>query len=353
VYRIISRIGTGIIALIFSTILYGQLPYVCTGGTEYYGVQGFPGSHFIWEIEGGEIINDYNDTVEIRWNYERGDHELRVVEITEWDCIGSPVISSVDVRAPVVDIAYDEVEICNGEEYTFDASGSYTQPVQYLWHNGSNLSEYTSGVDELVWVQVLDGDGCEGYDSVTLIVYDLPEVELPGDTSLCGTQTMELDPGVYSTYEWTDGSIGRYFLAQEAEFIDTIVVTVGDENGCRASDTIIIYQCDLDKYFSDMPNTITPNGDNFNDVWEIPYIHLFPGATLEIFDRWGRLVYRTEDIYGKPWEGRSSRGDELEMGAYYYIIDFGTTSSGVYQSSSQDLGKKKRIKSGTVNLVRD
>ena len=58
-----------------------------------------------------------------------------------------------------------------------------------------------------------------------------------------------------------------------------------------------------------------------NDLWEIPHIDLFPDAVLEIFDRWGRLVYRTDDIANNLWNGKTMSGKEMPMDAYYFVID--------------------------------
>ena len=41
-----------------------------------------------------------------------------------------------------------------------------------------------------------------------------------------------------------------------------------------------------------VPNSFTPNGDNVNDFWGIDGIAAFPGAKVEIFNRWGQLVHR-------------------------------------------------------------
>lgn len=42
--------------------------------------------------------------------------------------------------------------------------------------------------------------------------------------------------------------------------------------------------------------------------------------TVEIFDRWGRQVFKSEPGYPEPWDGRYN-GDLLPTDSYYYIID--------------------------------
>jgi len=76
-------------------------------------------------------------------------------------------------------------------------------------------------------------------------------------------------------------------------------------------------------------NTIfTPNGDQVNDTWVVHGITHFDNV-IEIYNRWGNLVYRKEN-YRNDWDGHSngrlvmSPGKVLPAGTYYYIIDLGS-----------------------------
>ncbi len=70
-----------------------------------------------------------------------------------------------------------------------------------------------------------------------------------------------------------------------------------------------------------VPNAITPNGDNNNDSWEITNIERFPNCVVEIYNRWGSLVW-TSQGYSIWWDGSNFRnGEALPVGTYFYIID--------------------------------
>jgi gliding motility-associated-like protein len=69
----------------------------------------------------------------------------------------------------------------------------------------------------------------------------------------------------------------------------------------------------------DIPNTFTPNGDGINDTWNIKNIENYPGLTLEIYNRYGQLIYRSVG-YSKPWDG-TFNGMPLPVASYYYILD--------------------------------
>lgn len=77
-------------------------------------------------------------------------------------------------------------------------------------------------------------------------------------------------------------------------------------------------------------NLVTPNGDNDNDVFVIRNIELYPNNTVEIYNRWGVLVYETKG-YGQNGnyfrgvsEGRVtvSQSSELPVGTYFYIVKY-------------------------------
>jgi gliding motility-associated-like protein len=290
---------------------------------ESYGVQGWPNSVFFWEVDGGAILSGQNnDTIVLRWDYERRSHTLTVTEQTEFGCFGIPVETTVDINAPVADIG-DNEEVCDEDLYVFNATTNYLTTVTYLWSDSSTTTTYSTGTAGYVWVKITGTDHCFDYDSAYLTVNPLPVPDLGKDTSLCGTSTLLLDPGIFSSYEWSTGDITNSILVDGLRTEpETIWVEVTDEHGCQGYDTLLLEVCDIYLLFANMPNTITPSDKNGqNDQWDIPNIELFPDAVLEIFDRWGRMVYRTDDIYNNPWKGEDMSGRELPMDAYYYVMD--------------------------------
>ena len=62
----------------------------------------------------------------------------------------------------------------------------------------------------------------------------------------------------------------------------------------------------------------SPNGDGLNDLWEIKYIEFYPDAWVEVFDRYGRTVFKSQGAYS-PWDGKLN-GTNLPSGNYYFTI---------------------------------
>jgi gliding motility-associated-like protein len=303
---------------------YGQnIPYACAGNMESYGVQGFANSVFFWEVDGGTIVSGQNnDTIILRWDYERRSHTLTVTEQTEFGCFGIPVSADIEINAPVADIGDNEA-ICEDDSYIFDATTSYLTNVTYLWPDSSTGSTFTTNTEGYIWVKITGADNCSDYDSAYLTVNPLPVVDLGEDTALCGTSVLLVDAGDFASYEWSTGDIINPLSVDGQRTEDEILwVKVTDNNGCQGSDTLLLKVCNVNLLFTDMPNTITPGDKNGqNDRWIIPNIDLFPDAVLEIFDRWGRLIYRTDDVFNNPWNGESMSGKEMPMDAYYYVLD--------------------------------
>ena len=77
-----------------------------------------------------------------------------------------------------------------------------------------------------------------------------------------------------------------------------------------------------------IPDGFSPNNDGINDTFEIPNLAiLYPNFKLEIYNRYGSLVY-TGTINKANWEGTTTEkglnlGDKLlPTGVYFYILDF-------------------------------
>jgi gliding motility-associated-like protein len=310
-----------ILGLVYSTHVTAQLPSACPGSSVRYGTQGLPNSTFIWTVTGGQILTNYNDSVDIRWDNAAGTGTLTVQEITEFSCTGPITSMDVSLDGAVVDLGPDQA-ICANDQATFSPSGSF---VSFQWQNGSTDDSYTTNLPGLIWLEATDALGCTGRDTVNLVVNSLPTIELGNDFMLCDMETKMLDGGDPSrTYFWTidaDGSISTSTNSQinVGQGIKTISIMVTDDNGCVAYDTTHVLECipSVGKIY----NTITPNGDNIDDKWEIEYIQYYPNAKIEVFDRWGRLVFKTDHGYNNDWDGTSLKGKPLPMDSYMYIID--------------------------------
>ena len=177
----------------------------------------------------------------------------------------------------------------------------------------------------MVRIQVVDDASCNAYDSVQVTAYPVPVVDLGNDTTLCGNAFLVLDAGnPGASYTWSTGETTQQIEVFPGEQIIWVEV-VGDA-GCSDSASILIRPCSPQEFFANIANTITPNKDGVNDTWRIDEVAAYPEIEIEIFDRWGTLVWRSTRGYTEEWDGRNSKGRDMPMGSYYYVINLNDDS---------------------------
>jgi len=281
-----------------------------------YIASGQVGSVFTWNITNGTIRYGNNDTILVDWGANAITGILRLTETSVDGCTSVPVVQEVEVRGPALELGED-VETCVGLPVTIIPEGDFTS---YLWHDGTTGSDYTTLIEGLIGVLVEDEFGCVAEDSIYLTVHPLPEVDLGSDTSLCGDIGVVLSAGTDGIlYRWSTGDNSKDITVYQGEKKE-IRVEVEDEFGCISMDTVVIDECNAEFYFRDMPTAITPNNDGKNDFWVIDKLASYTQAEVEIFSRWGTLVWKSEPGYSIPWDGTDMGGNEVPMDSYHFVI---------------------------------
>ena len=156
---------------------------------------------------------------------------------------------------------------------------------------------------------------CGNYFETVITYQELPNVEVAGVTFCDGLEDelVAYTPGSNVEYLWSTG-----------ETNDTLTVTAGGTysvtvtNACgddMASAEVIVEPCLLIA-----PDVMTPNADGYNDLFMIDGLDAWPNSLLKIFDRWGRLVYES-DNYQNDWAGTKRDTDKLvSSGTYYWVL---------------------------------
>ncbi|MBO9152171.1 Calx-beta domain-containing protein [Chitinophaga sp. GCM10012297] len=76
-----------------------------------------------------------------------------------------------------------------------------------------------------------------------------------------------------------------------------------------------VMRLQIDGQDLNFPNVFTPNGDGKNEKFVIGGLEKYTGAKLQVFNRWGGQVYRSND-YRNDWNGSN-----LVESTYYYILE--------------------------------
>lgn len=315
------------IALFAGAVAHGQVIHTVHAGSSgvRFGVDETPGSVYEWFVgDGGVISRYYNHQIDVDWGVTAGIYEIKVVETNIYGCIGDTVYALVEVTDRFdFDPFPPVIEICEGEIYVFDAGSGF---VSYLWNDDSDFITQTFATGEAgtYWVQVVDENGMVGSDTVELIVHPLPVVDLGPDTVLMADESILLDAGNDgSMYSWSTGAISQTIEVWGTDAPVTIRVDVTTMEGCSAGDTIFIGYDEGLKLV--IPTIFTPNDDGINDTWLITdndgndlFIN-YPRAVVEVFNRWGEIVFRSQPGYPTPWDG-TYRGRPLQMDSYHFVI---------------------------------
>ncbi len=96
----------------------------------------------------------------------------------------------------------------------------------------------------------------------------------------------------------------------------------------------------------DLPNLFSPNGDTKNDVFQAMNCPRFvKHLSAKIVDRYGALVYEySGNLEGFGWNGRSTSGQTMSAGTYFYTVDV--------EFDVKDTTKEKKQLKGWLELVK-
>jgi len=231
------------------------------------------------------------------------------------------IVKSVD---PIQITAADTI-VCNDEviNIVLTASPGY---VSYLWGTSNETTQsITATYLGQYAVTGINADGCSSTDYIEIIPNDAFDVLLNSpvyyeDFNISylgandGSIELTVDGGSGSfVYNWSNGSTQE---DQSNLAGGEYSVTVTDEQGCSIQRTIFLNEPGLIK----LPNGFTPNGDGFNDNYVISGIQGYPGNQVNIFNRWGSLVYSAKD-YQNNWNGEGNNGNLLPDGTYFIVVN--------------------------------
>lgn len=255
---------------------------------------------------------------------------VRMLAFSGLTCVDEELVSVTLHAVPRVqfdsipDICSDSgpVQLTQAKEIHGVLSGTGTYTGKGVSASGLfNQAKAGVGTHTLTYTFVAD-NGCIDSKTQTVTVNPVPTAELGPDLFVLDGRTIKLPATVTGnivSYKWSpstylDKDDILYPIATPTDDI-TYTLTVTTDKGCTASSNVFIKVLKMPQ----VPNTFTPNGDGVNDTWKVKYLEDYPGATVDIFNRYGEKLYQIVN-YLSPWDG-TKNGSELPVGTYYYIIN--------------------------------
>ena len=103
----------------------------------------------------------------------------------------------------------------------------------------------------------------------------------------------------------------------EEEGIYDVVLIAFSNEGCQDTFVLGPYPVvNIHNVF--IPSAFTPNADNLNDLFEV-VTYGVTGYNLEIYDRWGKLIFNNNGVMNDYWDGTFG-GQPLPEGVYVYKL---------------------------------
>jgi gliding motility-associated-like protein len=247
----------------------------------------------------------------------------------------TPLISEFTHSIPLADIASQQWTFANGE--TSDLSIT----TQTFTDEGCTDVNYT----------ITTNDGCVFDTTLTdfVCVNPFPVADFeysPDSIDIMDTEVTFTNLTTNSdSYLWSFGTgdstttVNPVYTYPEQGFRDyTVWLFASNSFGCVDSISKNIHIIELPWYY--IPNTFTPEGNNMNELFKPVF---FPGFvpynyTFTIFNRWGEIIYQTNDIYS-AWDGVYN-GVKVSTGTYAWQIRF-----------TEHETDKRYIEYGHVNVI--
>jgi gliding motility-associated-like protein len=314
-----------------------------------YEVAGWNGSQFVWQISGGTITEASADSsrIVILWNNSTFPKQVRVRERSAAGCL-SPTLLSLPVYFDATTIQMLAVSVVPTDDsqvqVRFRISGAPDLPQVFQVERRTGSADFTPigtvrTTDTLFTDRNLNTDAnryeyrivrqSQTGNCSTNVGNPHTTMQLSGEAQ---ENTISLNWTAYQGWQ----QVARYEIWRKLDDA-TAFTRIGTANTLNFNDINALdgfrhclriraieagtgreswsNEICLDfEHAINIPNVITPNNDGRNDRFIIPQLPLYRSHTLELFNRWGGLLFST-DNYKQDWDGEG-----LPAGTYYYRL---------------------------------
>ncbi len=197
-----------------------------------------------------------------------------------------------------------------------------TPPYSYAWSNGNTTKDVSDVPAGKYEAYITDNLGCKTHVNTILLepreIYVIADIE-PVSCIDESDGVITLAPGGgYPPYaiNWDTGESGDSIGSLPGGMYSATIV---DNNECVEYFDFEMTVRNVGCIY--IPSAFTPNGDGYNDQWIIRNLNLYPDNKIQVFTKWGELIYSAAGN-AEPWDG-TRNGQALPSATYYYVVDIG------------------------------
>ena len=221
------------------------------------------------------------------------------------------------LKTPKKSVRLQDQVICSTAKAVLDAGPGFTS---YLWNTGATSQAIAADAGN--YYVDLGADGCMYRQYVSVFPSQAPVIT---GISITGSGASVQVKGGTPPYQYSLNGIdyqSSNTFSGLPKGIHSVYVLGRD--GCQpvVKEFLIL----------NLINTITPNGDGYNDALYYSDLRIKQNVSIEISDRYGASVYRSADkTY--TWDGKPN-GRTLATGTYWYILKWTEPDTGLPVSYS-------------------
>lgn len=306
-----------------------------------------------WSGPNGFVSNDQNPFVNNVTIADSGDYNLFIIV----DGCESPVGLSVAViyPTPPTPVIITNSPICEGQSLYLETD-SFPN-ASYAWAGPSGFSSnfrkpvvaYATAGNSGLYEIIKIANGCSSIAASQEVVVNANPLSdfnaNPNEVSILNP-TIEFlsqaSTGLDIHYAWNFGNnhtsidySPTHVYTDTGMYVVTNTVT-NTLTGCfsETEKTIIV----APYYRLYIPSAFSPNGDLLNDFFDVKGMAV-DEFELNIFDRWGGLLFKSQD-FDRKWDGTISNGSDAPIGAYVYVL------------KAKDVKGRTYEYNGTVTIIR-
>lgn len=307
------------------------------------------GSVYAWQWDFGVTPEAVSSVKDPTYFYDaEGEYTVNLVAVSDKGCVDS-LSKTVKVSAqPNANFSIAEREGCSPFCIEVENSSTINSGSISTWY--WDLGDGTTSADKIptkcysntsnapesydITLVVVSDEGCSDtmVKPAYVTVYSQPIASFSADAFVLDVSDTKVNftntSSNATSYSWDfgDDSPTSNSLHATHDFPShthgeyEVVLTVSNQIGCSDTAMFMITVLAPDPVY-EIPNVFTPNADGMNDLFELINPSDIGKVEIQIFNRWGNLVYESKDDDNFSWNGKANNsGGNCADGVYFYKL---------------------------------